>query len=99
VRSLLRLRSDERALQSGTQRLVDAAAEVFCFERQLDQRFLIALNFTSRSVPLSLPDPGGTAVMELSTDPGRHHGRIDPRAFVLEPDEGVILRLPWRAFP
>ena len=99
VRSLLRLRSDERALQSGTQRIVDAAAEVFCFERQLDQRFLIALNFTSRSVPLSLPDPGGTAVMELSTDPGRHHGRIDPRAFVLEPDEGVILRLPWRAFP
>jgi alpha-glucosidase len=41
VRRLLRLRSDERTLQSGTQRPVDAAPEVFCFERHLDQRFLI----------------------------------------------------------
>ena len=95
VRSILRLRSHERALQSGTQRIVDAAPELFCFERQLDQRFLIALNFTSRSVPLSLSDdPGRTAVMELSTYPGRDQCRIDPRGLALAPDEGVILRLP-----
>ena len=30
---------------------------------------------------------------ELSTDPGRGHGRADPRNLVLGPDEGIILRL------
>jgi alpha-glucosidase len=98
VRGLFRLRSEERALQFGTQRLVAAAPDVFCFERQLDRRFLIALNFTSRSVPVSLRDDvGSAAVLELSTDPGRAHGRVDPRVLVLQPDEGVILRfLPGR---
>ena len=72
VRGLLRLRAREPTLQSGTQRLVDAAPDVFCFERQLDQRFLVALNFSSRSVPLGLRDgTGSAAVLELSTDPGR----------------------------
>jgi alpha-glucosidase len=95
VRRLLRLRSAERTLQYGTQRALDAAPEVFCFERQLDQRFLIALNFTSRSVPLGLrEDAGDAAILELSTDPGRAHGHVDPRVLVLRPDEGVLLRLP-----
>ncbi|MBV9383590.1 MAG: DUF3459 domain-containing protein [Streptosporangiaceae bacterium] len=95
VRELLRLRSGERALQSGSQRPVDAAADVFCFERRLDQRFLIALNFSSASVPAGLgDDPDGAAVLELSTDPGRARGPVDPRSLVLGPDEGVILRFP-----
>ena len=95
VRRLLRLRAREPALQSGTQRLVDAAPEVFCFERQLDQRFLVALNFTSRSVPLGLrEDVSGPAALEVSTDPGRVHGPISPRILVLQPDEALILRLP-----
>ena len=95
VRALLRLRSREPALQSGTQRLADAAPEVFCFERQLDQRFLIALNFSSRPVPLCRGDDAdGTAVLELSTDPGRVGGRVGLRDLVLGPDEGMILRLP-----
>jgi alpha-glucosidase len=93
VRSLLHLRSREPALQSGSQRLVDAAPDVFCFERQLDQRFLVALNFTADKVPLGLRDGvGGPAVLELSTDPGRGCGPLDLRNLVLQPDEGLILR-------
>ena len=95
VRSLVRLRKREPALHSGTQRLAEAAPEVLCFERHLDRRFLVALNFSSRHVPLSLrDDDGGTAVVELSTDPGRARGRVGLRDLALGPDEGIILRLP-----
>ncbi|MGH3200469.1 MAG: alpha-amylase family glycosyl hydrolase [Streptosporangiaceae bacterium] len=96
VRRLLHLRSREPTLQSGTQRPVGAAPDVFCFERQLDRRFLVALNFSSRPVPLALDrNADGPAVLELSTDTGRDYGLIGLRDFVLEPDEGVILRLSW----
>jgi hypothetical protein len=48
-------------------------------------------------VPLGLGDeagvPAAEALVELSTDPGRSHGRADPRNLVLGPDEGIILRL------
>jgi glycosidase len=54
VRKLTHLRSREPTLQSGTLRLFDAAADVFCYERELDRRFLIALNFSSHRVPLAL---------------------------------------------
>jgi hypothetical protein len=37
VCALLRLRSREPTLQARTQRLVGAAPDIFCFERQLDQ--------------------------------------------------------------
>jgi len=94
VRSLIRLRSREQALRSGTQRLIDSAPEVFCFERQLDHRFVIALNFSSRSTLIGLGEnAGGAAVVELSTDPGRDRGHVDVQDFTLGPDEGVILRL------
>jgi alpha-glucosidase len=94
TRGLIRLRARERALRSGTQRPVPAAPEVFCFERRLDRRFLIALNFSSRRVPLSVRDEAdGAALLELSTRPGPDRGVIDLRELVLEPDEGVILRL------
>jgi hypothetical protein len=45
-------------------------------------------------VPAALTsDPGGPAVLELSTDPRRQRGPVDPMALGLGPDEGVILRL------
>jgi alpha-glucosidase len=103
ARELLRLRRDEPALRAGAQHVRDAAPDVFCFERELGQRFLVALNFSAESTPLGLTSdrdgeedggPGGSAVLELSTDPGRPAGHVDPRALVLEPDEGLILRLP-----
>jgi alpha-glucosidase len=93
VRRLIHLRSREPTLQSGAQRPVGAAPDVFCFERQLDQRFLVALNFSSRRVPVALADDArGPAVLELSTRPGREHGAVDLTNLVLEPDEGMILR-------
>jgi len=98
VRRVLRIRLREPALQSGTQRLVEAAPDVFCFERQhLGRRFLVALNFTSLSLPLGLrEEAGGPAEVILSTSPGRDLGAVQPRDLVLEPDEGLILRLPAR---
>ena len=94
VRELTHLRSREPALQSGTQHLVSAASSVFCFERELGRRFLVALNFRSDRVPLSLGDHArGPAFLELSTHPGREHGAVGLRDLVLEPDEGLILRL------
>jgi alpha-glucosidase len=94
VRKLTHLRSREPTLQSGTLRLFDAAADVFCYERELDRRFLIALNLGSHRVPLALGDDApGSAFLELSTHPGREHGAVDLQDLVLEPDEGLILRL------
>jgi alpha-glucosidase len=94
VRKLTHLRSREPTLQSGTLRPFDAAADVFCYERELDQRFLIALNFSSDRVPLALGDDApGPAFLELSTHSGRERGAVDLQDLVLEPDEGVILRL------
>jgi Alpha amylase, catalytic domain len=62
-------------------------------ERRLDQRFLVALNFSSRRVPVVLADDArGPAVLELSTRPEREHGPVDLTNLVLEPDEGMILR-------
>jgi hypothetical protein len=53
----------------------------------------VALNFSSRRVPLALADDvRGPAVLELSTNPGREHGAVDLTDLVLEPDEGMILR-------
>jgi len=50
--------------------LVGAAPDVFCFERQLDQRFLVALNFSSRRVPLALADDArGPAVLDCPPVP------------------------------
>ena len=94
VRRLTHLRSREAVLQSGTQHLVSAGSGVFCYERELDRRFLVALNFRSDRVPLALgDDTPGPAFLELSTHPGREHGAVGLRDFVLEPDEGLILRL------
>jgi hypothetical protein len=92
------LRAREPTLQSGAQLLVNAGPGVLCFERRGDQRFLVALNFSSREVPLGLgvepSGPAGTlALVVLSTDPRRDRGRIDAGKLVLGPDEGVILRL------
>jgi alpha-glucosidase len=88
ARRLLALRRAEGELQGGAQRSVDAAPGLYCFVR--GDRFLVALNFTSAKVPLSLT---GGARLELSTDLARQLGEVDLGATVLGPDEGLILRL------
>src|SRR5262249_31863061 len=94
VRRLISLRSRVDTLQAGTQRALEAAAEVYCFARELDERFLIALNFSSRRVPVSLRERvGARATLEMSTYHTRRPGEVDPYTLVLEPDEGAILRL------
>jgi alpha-glucosidase len=94
VRRLTGLRHRVETLQSGAQRAIDAGAELFCFVREQDERFLVALNFSSSQVPLSLREQvGADATVELSTHHTRELGRVDLRTVVLEPDEGVILRL------
>jgi alpha-glucosidase len=95
VRRLLALRADFEVLQGGSQRSLDAAPEVFCFLRENDdERLLVALNFTSRSVQLALTEEvGESAAIELSTSPSRAPGPADLRTLELEPDEGIVFRL------
>jgi alpha-glucosidase len=94
-RRLIRLRRRTPALHSGAQRSLETAPEVLCFVREYDERILVALNFSSRRIPLGLhEDVSATARLELSTHSARDRGEsIDLRRLVLEPDEGVIVRL------
>jgi alpha-glucosidase len=94
VLRLLHLRRRAPALQAGEQRSVDAAPSLFCFIRELDEGYLVALNFTSGDVPLALGEEiGQHASAVLSTDPTRALGAVDLAEVVLGPDEGLILRL------
>jgi alpha-glucosidase len=96
TRRLIGLRTREPALQSGSQRSIDAARDVFCFVRELGQeRFAVVLNFSSRRTPARIGEAlGADAALALSTHTARlSSGRIDLRKLVLEPDEGIIFRL------
>ena len=94
ARRLLGLRRALTPLQGGIQRSVDAAPGLFCFTRELGERFLVALNFTSGEVSLGLrEDLGHGAEIELSTDLTRQPGRVDLDQLVLGADEGLLLRL------
>jgi alpha-glucosidase len=90
VRRLFRLRREQPAFQGGEQRSIDAGDGLFCFTRDA---FLVALNFTSKPVPLELAeDLGRNARVELSTDPAREVLEVELDSLVLGPDEGLILR-------
>ena len=68
--------------------------------RELDQvRFAVVLNFSSRRTAARIgEDLGAHAAVALSTHTARPASeRIDLRKLVLEPDEGVILRLEQRS--
>jgi alpha-glucosidase len=91
VRALLRARAESEVLQAGSQRSLEAARDVYAFERELDgQRVLVALNFSSRRTPARLP--AGHARVLLSTHHERALEEVDTGKLVLEPDEGVVLR-------
>jgi alpha-glucosidase len=99
-RRLIALRASEPALQWGAQRSVDAARDVFCFVRELgEERLAVVLNFSSSSTPARLAaGRGQRGTIELSTHRGRNGSRqIDLGELVLEPDEGVIIRLEPRS--
>jgi alpha-glucosidase len=94
ARRLLRLRHELLALQGGEQRSVDAGPGLFCFTRELEDRFLVALNFSSSEAPLDLKEDLGTsALVELSTELTRPEGEVELGKVVLGPDEGILFRL------
>lgn len=94
ARRMLRLRARLPALRAGSQRIIEAAPDAFCFVRELDDRFLVAVNFSSEPLPLDLREQiGERGVLELSTDPDRTAGPFELDAILLAADEGVIVRL------
>ena len=95
ARRVLALRRELRALQDGGQRSLDAAPDLFCFVRELDDdTLLVALNFSSNEVQLELREQLGTrALVEVSTDSSRDLGEVDLREVVLGPDEGTLFRI------
>jgi alpha-glucosidase len=94
ARRLLHLRQRHTALQTGSQRSVDAAADAFAYIREdAAGRWLVAINFSSRSLALAPAEELGSGSLELSTDPWRAEGPVDPGRLTLGPDEGVLIRL------
>jgi alpha-glucosidase len=95
ARRLCWLRRRHAALRSGSQRSLDCAPEVFAYVREGGdgERWLVALNFSSSSVALAPAERLGAGRLELSTDPSRERGPVDPAQIVLGPDEGVLVEL------
>jgi alpha-glucosidase len=90
VRRLAALRERTPALQTGSQRTLEAGPGVLAWVRQHgEERFLAAVNFTAAPVPLRIAaEPPGTLL--LSTDPDRPTGATGRADFVLGAAEGVL---------
>jgi alpha-glucosidase len=94
VRRLAALRRRTPALQTGTQRCVEAGVDVLAWLREDDSDRLLAVNFAAGPVPLRLdPELPRRARIAVSTDPDRADGDVDLSDVALGPSEGVILRL------
>jgi alpha-glucosidase len=87
VKQLLAL----RPRLAGPQRSIEAAPGLYCYGRDGDERHLVALNFTSQQVRLGFE---GSASVELSTYASRPSEQVDLGAVALEPDEGLLMKLP-----
>jgi alpha-glucosidase len=82
------LRRAEPVLQEGSQRIVDAGADVLCWVREHDgDRMIAAINFATEPVAVGLPAGLAHGELVLSTDPMRAGGEL-----VLGAAEGVLLR-------
>ena len=89
VRRLGALRAASSALQTGRQRMLDAAPGVLAWLREEgDERLLAAVNLSLGPRALA---PGEESTLLVSTDPGRPTSAV--RDLVLLPDEAVLLRL------
>jgi alpha-glucosidase len=87
TRRLARLRRDSPVLQTGTQTMVDAGADLLAWTREGDgERLLAVVNFAAHERPLA----AAGAELVLSTDAGRGDGPVDR----LAAGEAVVLRLP-----
>jgi alpha-glucosidase len=89
VRRLGALRAASPALQTGRQRMLDAAPGVLAWLREDgDERLLAAVNLGLQPRTLA---PAEEATLLVSTDPARPSSAV--RDLVLQPDEAVLLRL------
>ena len=95
TRRLAALRRQTPALQTGSQRSVDAHPEVFAWLREDEgARLLAAVNFAAETVPVGLPaELGGPPRVLVSTDPARREGEVRLDALELAPGEGVLVAL------
>ena len=94
-RGLATLRRSEPALSVGDYQSVDTGIEeVFAFRRfGVDSDdFLVLLNFGQQTHPLNLTTEAPQATIEISTTMTRV-GEIDLENFILQPDEGIVLRV------
>lgn len=91
-RRLLDLRRAQPALSVGGFRPMDVDPQVLAYERWHEtSTFTVLLNFTDGPRSISFPSPGALHHLVLSTSHRRQGARLgDP--FVLEPNEGVVLR-------
>ena len=90
-RRLLAYRRSSPALQRGIYRPVDGLPrDCFAYWRQAGkERILIALNFSSSSQTLSVPDLGhGRIIMTTALD---REGAVGPGDLVLRDNEGIII--------
>jgi len=94
-RAMTALRQAEPALTVGDYRSLDAGAtDVFAYVRSHgDSRFLVVLNFGGEARRLDLSAVGERAEIALSTEMGGPRP-VMLSALDLEPNEGLILRLP-----
>jgi alpha-glucosidase len=95
ARRLAALRRDRPALQTGTQRSVDAHPDVFAWAREgHGARLLAAVNFGAGALDAGLgAELSGGAALLVSTDPDRvgDEGRL--QTLRLAPGEGAVLEL------
>jgi alpha-glucosidase len=94
-RALARLRRAEPALHTGEYRSLDVGVEdVFAYLRAAPgvDRFLVVLNFGTKSHTLDLGRVARTATVAVATDM-RRQGRVDLGSLVVGPNEGLVLRL------
>ena len=85
MRRLAALRRASPALQLGSQRFLDAGADVLAWIREEgDERLAIAVNFATSPAPLLLP----AGELVVSTEPGR----ADLADRTLAPGEAIIVR-------
>jgi alpha-glucosidase len=87
VRRLAELRARTPALQTGTQRTLDAGEEVLAWEREGGgERFLACVNLAAEPRVVRM----ATGSVVVSTDPERAEGPV--AELVLAPSEAVLLR-------
>jgi alpha-glucosidase len=98
-RRILEARDHHGALRSGSYEPVETDEAVFGYLRRLGgERLLVLCNFGDHPVrplrPATAPANAARCLLLLSTAEHREPGEVDLDALRLQPEEGVLLRLP-----